>query len=219
MVLPSRVALMILMSCPGGFAVAGLLAGAGARRLIGRLRRGAVVAPPWCEITVALAWAATGGAWAAGALPGSWVPALLGLGWLGAALGAVDVIRRCLPDALTLPALPAALVLLTPLGPGAVLRGLGGAGIAAGVHALVRWCAPRALGGGDVKLAAPLGAILAAASWAALAPALLLASLCTGVAAALGIALRRIGHADGVPHGPSMLLATWLVATVAAAGG
>lgn len=210
---------MDVMSGMAVSAAAGVLAGAGARWLIGRLRRGAAVPPPWCELAVALVWAATGGAWAGGALPGAWVPALLGLGWLGVALGAVDLVHRRLPDALTLPALPAALLLLAPHGPGAVARGLGGAGIAAGTHALVRWCAPRALGGGDVKLAAPLGAVLAAVSWAALAPAALLASLGTALVALVGVALRRVGRGDGVPHGPSMLLATWLVATVAATGG
>jgi leader peptidase (prepilin peptidase)/N-methyltransferase len=158
-----------------------------------------------------------------GALPGIWLPALLGLGWLAAALGAVDLARGRLPDALTLPALPAALLLVVPLGGAAVLRGLAGAGIAVGVHAAVRWCAPRAIGGGDVKLAGPLGAVLAAGSFAALVPAAVLAAALTamlgavlGLLAAISRWARRGG---GVPHGPSMLLAAWAVTLGTALGG
>jgi len=205
--------------CIAGFALVGLLAGAGARLLIGGLRRGARVRPPWCELAVALAWSATGAGWVLDRLPPAWVPVLLGLAWLGAALAAVDIARHRLPDALTLPALPVAMLLVAPLGPAAVLRGLAGAGVAAGAHALVRWCAPRAVGGGDVKLAAPLGAVLAAGSWAALAPAALLAGMLTTVAAVVGLLTGRIARGGSVPHGPSMLLAAWLVTTVAAGTG
>lgn len=199
-----------------GFVLAGLVAGASARVLAGRLRRGAPVRPPWCELVVAAAWAVIGGAWAGGALPGAWVPALLGLAWLGAALGAVDVARHRLPDALTLPALPAAVLLVAPLGATATLRGIGGAAVAVVAHAAVRWWAPRAVGGGDVKLAGPLGVVLAAGSWAALLPAALLAAVFSAVAGAVGLLTGRIAPGGGVPHGPSMLLAAWLV-TVATA--
>lgn len=210
---------MTYMWWAAGSALLGLGAGAGARVLIGRLRRGARVRPPWCELAVAAAWAVTGAAWASGGLPARWVAVLLGLGWLGVALAAVDVAHRRLPDALTLPALPAAVVLVAPLGPAAVVRGLGGAGVAVGAHALLRWYAPRAIGGGDVKLAAPLGVVLAAASWAALVPAALLAAVFTAVAAVVCVVTRRVGRGAAVPHGPSMLLATWLVAAAAAGAG
>lgn len=207
---------MTSLLCGIGFALVGVLAGAGARLLVGRLRRGARVEPPWCELVVGAAWSATGAAWAAGRLPGPWVPVVLGLGWLGAALGVVDVLRRRLPDALTLPAFPVAVLLVAPLGLVAVLRGLGGAALAVTAHALVRWRASHALGGGDVKLAAPLGMVLAAVSWAALLPAAVLASVLTATLAAIKGARGRAGRAAGVPHGPSMLLAAWLV-TIASA--
>lgn len=193
------------------FGLVGGLAGAGARIVAGRVRRGARVGPPGCEVVVAAAWAVAGGAWAAGSLAPRWLPALLGLAWLGAALGAVDLSRARLPDALTLPALPGALLLVAPLGAGAVLRGLAGALVGVGAHAAVRRWAPDAVGGGDVKLAGPLGAILGAASWAALAVAAVLAALFTAGAAAVGVVTRRLPRGHALPHGPSMLLAAWLV--------
>ncbi len=190
---------------------AGGAAGAGARRLVGRLRRGAVVRPPGCEAVVAVGWGAVGGGWGAGAVPAAWVPVLLALAWFGAAAGAVDLAVRRLPDALTLPALPAALGLLAPLGPAALGRAAGCALLAGLAHAAVRRAAPAALGGGDVKLAAPLGAVLGAVAWTAPLLAAVLAAAGTALA---GLVLHRRA---GLPHGASMLLATALVAATGAA--
>jgi leader peptidase (prepilin peptidase) / N-methyltransferase len=198
---------------------AGAVGGAGARVLLGRLRRGARVPPPWCELAGAALWAATGVAWVAGALPAGWLPAVLGLGWLAVAAAAVDLRHRRLPNALTVPALPVALLLLLPVGPAAVVRGAGGAALAAAVHVAVHLVDRRAVGAGDVKLAAPLGAVLAAVAWPALAFAAVLATLLTGAVAGQRLwADARAGSAAwwgptgrSVPHGPSMLAATWLV--------
>ncbi len=202
----------VLFGCAG--AVAGALAG----RLLARLRRGARVRAPVCELAVGAAWAVPGALWAAGAMGGAWLPAVLGLGWLGVAAAVVDVRHRRLPDALTLPALPVALLVLAPLGPAAVSRGVAGALLAAAVHAAVHLLAPRALGAGDVKLAAPLGAVLAAVSWAALVLAAGLAALLTGLAAVGLLAAGRVGRGAALPHGPSMLVAGWVVVTGAAVG-
>jgi leader peptidase (prepilin peptidase)/N-methyltransferase len=204
---------------------AGICAGAGGaagyavRLLLRRLRRGALIRPPWCESAVGLLWAGPVAAWAAGALPAGWVPALLGLGWFGVAAGAVDLAHRRLPDALTIPALPVALLLLLPLGATAVLHGLAGAAVAAVAHAAVHLVAPRAMGAGDVKLAAPLGAVLAAAGWPAPVLAALLAAVLTAVLGVTGLATRRLGRGAALPHGPSMLVATWLVTSWLAAVG
>lgn len=188
--------------------VLGFAAGAAARVLLARLRRGARVPPPWCEVAAGVLWAASGTAWGLGALPSPWLPVLLGLGWLAVAAGAVDVRHHRLPDALTLPALPAALLLLLPVGPGAVLHGAAGAAVAAAAHAAVHLVEPRAMGAGDVKLAAPLGAVLAAAAaWPGLLAAAVLAALLTAVAGGI----RWAGRDAAVPHGPSMLAAAWLV--------
>lgn len=192
-------------------AVLGLVAGAGARLLLARLRRGVRVRPPWCELAVASAWGAAGAALGAGILPPAFVPVLLGLGWLLAAAGAVDVIAHRLPDALTLPALPVALLLLVPLGAAAVLRGMAGAALLVGVHGVVHLVAPRALGAGDVKLAAPVGAVVGAASVASLPVGVLLAAVITGLVAAVGLASGRLARGAEVPHGPAMLAEGWLV--------
>jgi leader peptidase (prepilin peptidase)/N-methyltransferase len=252
---------------PVVLAALGLPAGSAARRLLGRLRRGARVPPPWCELGVASAWLVTGALAAAEVLPWRWVPVLLGLGWLAVAAGAVDLLHHRLPDALTLPALPLTLLLLAPVGGTAVLRGLAGAAVAAAAYAALHLVAPAAMGAGDVKLAAPLGAVLAAASWPALALGAAVAALLSGGAAVAalvygGFAARgpthdgfavvarvpgrsavvapgRGGHVPmagcgtvgrgrtgrgalrriAVPHGPSMLVAAWVVATVTAGAG
>jgi leader peptidase (prepilin peptidase)/N-methyltransferase len=243
MVLPGRapvgVALPVVM-----FAGVGVLAGGGARVLLGRLRRGTRIPPPWCELGVAALWGATGAAWATGGLPMSWVPAVLGLGWLAVAAGAVDLRHRRLPNALTVPAFPVALLLLLPVGPAAVVRGAGGAVLAAAVHVALHLVDRRAVGAGDVKLAAPLGAVLAAVAWPALVLAAVLAVVFTAVSAAVFAAAAakgvlasagnrapvaagaRAGPPRGwrlsgraVPHGPSMLMATWLVTVVVLALG
>jgi leader peptidase (prepilin peptidase) / N-methyltransferase len=222
------------------FAGAGVLAGACARVLLRRLRRGTRIPPPWCELGVAGLWAAAGAVWAAGALPAVWVPAVLGVGWLAVTAGVVDLRHRRLPNALTMPALPVALLLLLPVGPVAVVQGAGGAAVAVAVHAVLHLVDRRAVGAGDVKLAAPLGAVLAAVAWPALALAAVLAASCTAVLAVAASIRGAIGAAVGapvppgsrvpasgqaragpprrwrlagraVPHGPSMLAATWVV--------
>jgi leader peptidase (prepilin peptidase) / N-methyltransferase len=199
-----------------GLLASGLVAGTGARLLLRRLRRGTRVPPPWCELGVAATWAGVGVATRVGPVPVRWLPVLLALAWLAVAAGAVDVLCGRLPDALTLPALPIALLLLAPVGVGAVGRAVAGAAVAVAAHAAVHLVAPAAMGAGDVKLAAPLGAVLAAASWEALALAGLLAALCSGALAGAVLLVRRRGGA--VPHGPSMLVAGLLVATAGARG-
>ncbi len=192
------------------FAV-GLPAGVAARVLLARLRRGARVPPPWCELAVALPWGLTGAALGARLLAPSWVPVLLGLGWLAAAAGAVDLAEHRLPDVLTLPALPVALLLIAPLGAPAVLRAAAGAAVLVLAHAAVHLVAPRALGAGDVKLAAPVGAVLGAASWSSLPAGALLAAVLSGLVAMVGLACGGLARGGELPHGPSMLVASWLV--------
>ncbi|MPZ65010.1 MAG: prepilin peptidase [Pseudonocardiaceae bacterium] len=149
--------------------------------------------------------------------PWWWLPMPLALGWLAVLLSATDLAQRRLPDALTLPAYPAAAVLLAVAACGAgdpvlALRGLLGGLLWAGGYAAVRLVAPGALGGGDVKLAGSLGAVTAAVSWSGLLLAVLAATVLTALLAA---ATAPFGHRD-VPHGPAMLGAAWLVVLAAA---
>jgi leader peptidase (prepilin peptidase)/N-methyltransferase len=192
--------------------VDGAVAGRGARLLLARLRRGARVPPPWCEVAVALVWGLGTAVVLRGGADVRWLPLVLGLGWLLVACGAVDLAHHRLPDALTLPAVPAVLLLLVPLGFGAVLRAACGAGVLLGAHAVVHLVSPRALGAGDVKLAAPVGAVLAAVSWPAVLLGTVLAAL---ISATLALILLRRGRRE-VPHGPSMLGASWAVVALAA---
>jgi leader peptidase (prepilin peptidase)/N-methyltransferase len=217
------------------FASWGVVAGIGARLLIGRLRRGAPIGSPWCEVSLSVLWATCGWWWTSGRLPVEWLPLLLGLGWLGVAAAAVDLRRHRLPDALTLPALPVALLLVVPLGPACVARALAGTAVLFAAHLAVRGVAPMSMGAGDVKLAAPLGAALGAQSWPALLVWAVLAASCTAAVALGATALEwrgRVntpglrghglgvpgGHRVVVPHGPSMLAAAWLVVAVGALG-
>jgi leader peptidase (prepilin peptidase) / N-methyltransferase len=74
-----------------------------------------------------------------------------------------------------------------------------------------------------VKLAASLGAVLAALAWPALAVAAVLAAVLTALAGLLVAARPRrvpVPRSGGaLPHGPSMLAATWLVTVVLLALG
>lgn len=212
------------------FALLGSTAGRAARVLVRWLRRGAPVPPPWCEVSLAGSWAVCGWLWTSGRLPGEWLPLLLGLSWLAVAAGAVDLMCHRLPDALTLPAVPLILLLVMPLGTDSALRALCAAVVLAGGHLLVRLAVPAAMGAGDVKLAAPVGAALGAVSWPALAIWAVLAAALTSVmvlagrsrgAGVRGPGVRGPGVRGpgvAVPHGPAMLLAGWLVVAVAALG-
>ena len=196
-----------------GFLVSGMLVGLGGRWLLGRLRRGAVFHPPWCELSVAACWALAGWRWAVSGMPAWWLPVPLLLAAFGVCLAAVDLAQRRLPDALTLacyPALGGALAVAAALGPAGRLGtgALVGSALFGGAHALVHGLSPRSLGQGDVKLSGSLGAVLGALGW----PALILAAALAAVITAL---LAAVTHsARGVPHGPGMLAATWLVAAV-----
>jgi leader peptidase (prepilin peptidase)/N-methyltransferase len=161
-----------------------------------------------CAVLVAALWAVVGAA----GLPWWWWPVPLVVGWAGVLLGGADLVARRLPDALTLPAYPLVVVLLgiAALGVGdaeLLTRAVTGLLLWAGGYAVVRLVAPGAVGGGDVKLAGSLGALTAASSWSGLLLAVLAASVVTAVVAAPA---RILGCLD-VPHGPAMLVASWLV--------
>ncbi|CRZ14681.1 prepilin peptidase [Mycolicibacterium neworleansense] len=121
--------------------------------------------------------------------------------WLLALTG-YDIAERRLPNWLTLPG--ALLVLGAAAIAGRGVAALAGAAGLAVLYLVVHLLSPRAMGGGDVKLAIGLGAMTGAFGidvWllAALAAPLLTACLALG-AAACGVRT--------VPHGPSMCAAS-----------
>lgn len=191
---------------------AGVVAGGGGRWLLGRLRRGASVRAGWCEVALCLLWAVVGLRVASGRLPGWWVPVPLALTWFGVLLTVTDLRHRRLPDALTLPAYPAVVLLIgvATVGSGWPLAvgGMVGLAVFFALHAVVHLVRPQALGAGDVKLAGPLGAVLGAVGLPTLIVATWVAALCT-------LALRVVAPSrfrNGIPHAPGLLAATTVVA-------
>lgn len=120
------------------------------------------------------------------------------------ALSFYDLRERRLPNWLTLPG-AAVLVgagVIAGKGPAAAL----GALALFGLYLLIHLLSPRAMGGGDVKLAIGLGALtgmFGADVWvlAALGAPLLTAGYAV-------VAVMRQAHRRTVPHGPSMCLAS-----------
>ncbi|NKQ53683.1 prepilin peptidase [Amycolatopsis sp. K13G38] len=153
-----------------------------------------------------------------GSLPSWWLPVPLLVTLFAVPLFVADIRHRRLPNVLTLPAYPAAGVALviaglTGPGMGLMLRALAAAVVFGGLHLMIHALSRRSLGGGDVKLAGVLGAVLGAVSCAALILGALVASLVT-------LLLTRARRwRDGVPHGPGLLLASWLVTVFPATAG
>jgi leader peptidase (prepilin peptidase)/N-methyltransferase len=137
--------------------------------------------------------------------------------WLAVLLTAVDLKHRRLPNALTLPAYPlvAATVTLatTQAGEHIAKGALLGAAALGGTYLAVHLMSPNAMGAGDVKLSGTQGAIMGAVGL----PAVLLG---TTLAALLTLLLnaatpKRLRHhwQSGIPHGPPLLAATYVIAT------
>lgn len=150
---------------------------------------------------------------------GDWTSAVMLLAYLhlaaaSIALARIDLDASRLPNGIVLPSLLvvvslAAAAALLDAAPRPLLRALcGGAALAAwyGAFVLVR---PSALGMGDVKLAALLGAASAWLGWGQLVVGVIATFMLGGV---FGAALLLTGRADrrsGIPFGPWMILGTW----------
>jgi leader peptidase (prepilin peptidase) / N-methyltransferase len=139
-----------------------------------------------------------------------WVlPAYLYLAAVSVALALIDIDLKRLPDALTLPSYPVALVLLGAawlLGSdGSLLRAVLGGVVAFAFYFLLLFAYPAGMGFGDVKLAGVLGLYLGWLGWGILAAGLFLGFLLGGVFGIVLIAAKRAGRKSKVPFGPFML--------------
>ena len=134
------------------------------------------------------------------------------LGWWLLALLVTDLEHRLLPDALTLPGIVAGLILGPWLGTARGDALLGAAGGYLALLALQRgyaaWRGREGLGGGDVKLAAMLGAWL---GWQGVLLTFLLGSLTGSVTGLALAATRRIDAATRLPYGAFLVPAAGIV--------
>jgi leader peptidase (prepilin peptidase)/N-methyltransferase len=197
--------------------ISGALAGAAGHRLLLKLRRGARVHIGWCVGGVGALWSVVAWRWAAGSLPWWWLPVPATLAWFGVLLAATDLRHSRLPDALTLPTYPA-LAVATALAASqtgwhlAMSATLGALALYS-LHAAVHLTRPTALGAGDVKLSGPVGAALGAVGWPAVLVGTTLAAILTLTLQALAPRTTRLRWRTGIPHGPGLLTATFLLTT------
>jgi leader peptidase (prepilin peptidase)/N-methyltransferase len=128
------------------------------------------------------------------------------------ALSVIDVRERRLPNRLTLPG-AAAIVVAAAVG-GRGPAALAGCAALVGIYLLLHAASPGAMGAGDVKLAAGIGALTGSMGVDCWVLAALAAPVLTALAGIAG-AVVGLSSRDGaiglrrrtVPHGPSMCLA------------
>jgi leader peptidase (prepilin peptidase) / N-methyltransferase len=198
-------------------------AGPVARRLFQRVRCRACAAPigAW-DLLVELG---TGAEFAVMALrfgSSPVLPAFLLLAALAPVLTVIDLRWRRLPDRLTLPAYPAATLLLAagapavPDGGRHLVSALAGLATAWLFFALIALIHPGGLGWGDVKLSGVLGLYLGWLGTAAVAAGLLGAFALAALAGLGLIAAGRATRKSQLPFGPFMLVSA--LAVIAASG-
>lgn len=141
------------------------------------------------------------------------LPAYLYLAAIGIALALIDLDVKRLPDVITLPSYPVAVVLLgvgSLHEPHSLLRAaLGGAAMFALYFALC-FAYPAGMGFGDVKLSGVLGLYTGWLGWDVWAAGLMLGFLLGGVFG-IGVVLsKRGGRKTAVPFGPFMIIGAFL---------
>jgi leader peptidase (prepilin peptidase) / N-methyltransferase len=134
------------------------------------------------------------------------------LGWGLLALAWIDASTLTLPDALTLPLIPAGLLATWRMAPGALAAHAAGAVLGYAAFMLLRiawraWRGPDGIGAGDAKLMAVAGAWVGVGALADVVLAAGLAGL--ALAGALRLAGREVGRTTELPFGPPLALAIW----------
>jgi len=140
-------------------------------------------------------------------------PDMMALGFLGAlgvSLAAIDISVQRLPDALTLPAYPVLVILLTVAAliehdAGALVRALAGGLVLAAVYLVLAMLRPGQLGGGDIKLAGLAGLALDWLGWPALVAGAALGFVLSAVVSLGLLAARRITLRSQICFGPFLL--------------
>ncbi|MDJ0951174.1 MAG: A24 family peptidase [Alphaproteobacteria bacterium] len=152
--------------------------------------------------------------WAASVLTGWLLWASCALGWTLLALAVIDQRHMFLPNALTLPLIPAGLMAAYFVDPALLLDHAVGAVAGFAVFALIGWIyeslrGRKGLGLGDAKLLAAAGAWV---SWQGLPTVVLWGSLILLLVALVrGLLTRSLSPADKLPFGPSLCFGIWLV--------
>ena len=141
------------------------------------------------------------GVWLRFAPGGAWIPLVAAalFSFMLVAVFFIDLDHQIVPNAITYPGIVAGLLLAIPQGrlvPSVVVAASAGA-----LFLLIAVVSHGGMGGGDIKMAAMMGAFL---SWPATAVALLLAFVMGATAGVLLIAAKRRSRKDPIPFGPSL---------------
>ncbi len=141
------------------------------------------------------------GLWVRFAPAGAWVPLVAGtiFSLMLLAVFVIDLDHQIVPNAITYPGLAAGLLLAIPQE--RLVASLLAAVGAGAFFLLVAVISRGGMGGGDIKLAAMMGAFL---GWPAIAVALLLAFTIGAAAGVLLMATRKRSRKDPIPFGPSL---------------
>ena len=148
----------------------------------------------------------------------AWWLRLAGYLWFAAAsiaLTLIDLEHQRLPDAIVLPSLGVVTALLVIAAAltgdwGQLIATVAAAAALFALYFVIALVYPRGIGGGDVKLAPLIGAVLGAIGWGAVAVGAFAGFLVGAVYGLILIALRRATRKTGIPFGPFMLLGAWI---------
>ena len=172
---------------------------------------------PWLTGAVG---AVVAGTVAAALGPSPALPLFVALAVLGVLLGAIDLACARLPHVLVLPAIAVSAVGFAAVAAVAgswsdLGRVLGGAVALFGVFGALHLLSARAVGQGDVTLAALLGGYLGWLGWPSVIIGGLLPWLVNAPVVIALLLTRRIGRRSALPFGPAMLVGTWLTVLLA----
>jgi leader peptidase (prepilin peptidase)/N-methyltransferase len=151
--------------------------------------------------------------WASVVVPAGWLWPTCGLGWLLLTLAWIDARHLLLPDVLTLPLIPAGLLVAGWLAPAHLDRHLIGAVAGFVLLWALRWIYRRVrhregLGLGDAKLLAAAGAWV---GWPGLPGVLLIAAVAAlAVTLAGGLVAGGLDRHRPIPFGPFLSFGLWL---------